>query len=71
MKKNDTYGIGKNDGEDVEDREFEFVESKIYFIKKIVRWDDHDQILANLVECDVRIRHRPFSGKGIVGLSGG
>ena len=50
---------------------FEFVESKICFIKNIVRWNDHDQILINLVDCDVRIRRRPFSWKGIVGLSGG
>ena len=50
---------------------FEFVESKICFIKNSVRWNDHDQILINVVECDVRIRRRPFSGKGIVGLSGG
>ena len=50
---------------------FEFFESKICFIKNSVRWNDHDQILINLVDCDVRIRRRPFSGKGIVGLSGG
>ena len=51
---------------------FGFVESKIYcFINNSVRWNDHDQILINLVDCDVRIRRRPFSGKGIVGLSGG
>ena len=52
---------------------FEFVESKICFIKNSVRWNDydHDQILINLVEFDIRIRRRPFSGKGIVGLIGG
>ncbi len=49
---------------------FEF-ESKICFIKNIVRWNDQDQIVMHLVECDVRIRRRPFSGRGIVGLSGG
>ena len=41
---------------------FEFVESKMCFIKNSVRWNDHDQILINLVECDVRIRHRQFEG---------
>ena len=49
---------------------FEF-ESNLSFIKNIVRWNDQDQIVMHLVECDVRIRRRPFSGRGIVGLSGG
>ena len=43
---------------------FDFVESKICFIKNSVRWNDHDQIFVNLVECDVRIRRRPFQWEG-------
>lgn len=43
---------------------FEF-ESKICFIKIIVRWNDQDQIVIQLVECecDVRIRRRPLRGE--------
>jgi hypothetical protein len=67
--------IVNSDGQDGEDREsrnimFEF-ESKICFIKNIVRRNSQDQVVIYLIKSDVRIRRRPFSVRGIVGLSGG
>ena len=44
-------------------------ESKICFIKNIVRWNSQDQVVTYLIKSDVRIRRRPFQWKrGIVGI---
>ena len=37
---------------------FEF-ESKICFIKNIVRWNGQDQVMIYLIKSDERIRRRP------------
>ena len=58
-----------SDEDDVEDRRSQGHHVRVFreqnmFHQEIVRWNDHDQIFVNLVECDVRIRRRPFQWEG-------